>query len=80
MCIRDSIVTDIERIGDHAENIADLTIQKINKKLQYSEDAINEIANMYQTTIKALDCLLYTSLSFLGLLLRNQLSLIQMKT
>ena len=49
------IVNDIERIGDHAENLADLTIQKINKKLQYSEDAINEITNMYQTTLKALD-------------------------
>ena len=49
------VVTDIERIGDHAENLADLTVQKINKKLQYSEDAINEITNMYQTTLKALD-------------------------
>lgn len=49
------IVNDIERIGDHAENLADLTIQKINKKLQYSEDAISEITNMYQTTLKALD-------------------------
>ena len=29
--------------------------QKINKKLQYSEDAISEITNMYQTTLKALD-------------------------
>ena len=27
------IVNDIERIGDHAENLADLTVQKINKKL-----------------------------------------------
>ena len=49
------IVNDIERIGDHAENLADLTVQKINKKLQYSEDAIKEMTNMYQTTLKALD-------------------------
>ena len=28
------VVNDIERIGDHAENLADLTIQKINKKLR----------------------------------------------
>lgn len=49
------IVNDIERIGDHAENLADLTIQKINKKLQYSEEAITEVTNMYKTTLKALD-------------------------
>lgn len=49
------IVNDIERIGDHAENLADLTIQKINKKLQYSEDAIKEITNMYGTTMNAVD-------------------------
>ena len=49
------IVNDIERIGDHAENIADLTIQKINKKLQYSEEALGEITKMYETTLKALD-------------------------
>ena len=48
-------VNDIERIGDHAENLADLTIQKINKKLQYSEEAIGEITNIYETTLKALD-------------------------
>lgn len=49
------IVNDIERIGDHAENLADLTIQKINKRLDYSEDALEEIKTMYNTTLKALD-------------------------
>ena len=49
------VVNDIERIGDHAENLADLTIQKINKKLSYSEEAISEITNMYKATLKALD-------------------------
>ena len=49
------IVNDIERIGDHAENLAYLTVQKINKKLSYSDEAIDEITNMYQSTLKALD-------------------------
>lgn len=49
------IVNDIERIGDHAENLADLTIQKINKRLDYTEEAIEEIKTMYSTTLKALD-------------------------
>ena len=49
------IVNDIERIGDHAENLADLTVQKINKRLDYTEEAIEEIKTMYNTTLKALD-------------------------
>ncbi len=49
------IVNDIERIGDHAENLADLTLQKINKKLEYTDDAVQELNNIYLNTIKALD-------------------------
>ena len=49
------IVNDIERIGDHAENLADLTVQKINKKLQYSSEALEELSKMYNTTLSALD-------------------------
>ena len=49
------IVTDIERIGDHVENIADLTLEKIGRKLKYSEDALKEIDYIYDQTIKALD-------------------------
>jgi len=49
------IVIDIERIGDHAENIADLTIEKINKKLKYSSDAIDELYEIYNTTVEALE-------------------------
>ncbi|MDK0982793.1 Na/Pi cotransporter family protein [Clostridium perfringens] len=49
------IVTDIERIGDHVENIADLTLEKVGRKLKYSEDALNEIDYIYNQTIKALD-------------------------
>lgn len=49
------VVSDIERIGDHAENIADLALQKINKKLSYSEEAIDQLNNMYDSTLSALD-------------------------
>ena len=49
------IVNDIERVGDHSENLADLTIQKIRKKLQYSNEAIEELKKMYETTLLALD-------------------------
>ena len=49
------IVNDIERIGDHAENLADLTLQKINKSLEYSKDAIEELESIYSSTLEALD-------------------------
>lgn len=49
------VVTDIERIGDHVENIADLTLEKVGRSLKYSEDALKEIDYIYDQTIKALD-------------------------
>lgn len=49
------IINDIERIGDHSENIADLTHQKIAKKLDYSEQAYAQLRTMYDSTIKALE-------------------------
>lgn len=48
------IVNDIERIGDHVENIADLTLDKIGKGLKYSDEAIRELNNIYENTISAL--------------------------
>ena len=49
------VVNDIERIGDHAENIADLTSERITKALQISEEAFNELKNMFNYTTKALE-------------------------
>lgn len=48
------VINDIERIGDHAENIAELTQQKINKNLEYSDEALEQIMNMYEKTSEAL--------------------------
>ncbi|MDY6227332.1 MAG: Na/Pi cotransporter family protein [Clostridium sp.] len=48
------VINDIERIGDHAENIAELTIQKINKKLEYSNQAMEQIKRMYEKTAESL--------------------------
>lgn len=48
------VVNDIERIGDHAENIADFATQRSNKKLKYSEDAISELDEIYNYTTSAL--------------------------
>ncbi|WP_346930758.1 PhoU domain-containing protein, partial [Clostridium sp.] len=48
-------VNDIERIGDHAENIADLAKDKLSKNVKFSKDAIEELKVMVNTCIEALD-------------------------
>lgn len=49
------IIIDIERIGDHAENIADLALERKNKKLKYSSYALEEINEIYESVINSLD-------------------------
>jgi len=39
-------VNDIERIGDHSENIMELALRRINSNLPFTQDAIDEIAGM----------------------------------
>jgi len=48
------VIIDIERIGDHAENIADIAGQKISKDLAYSSEAIEDLYEMYNYTRSAL--------------------------
>ncbi|MCL2573781.1 MAG: Na/Pi cotransporter family protein [Defluviitaleaceae bacterium] len=45
-------LSDIERIGDHAENIAEYAIAMRENGLTFTEDAINEIKTLGSTTIK----------------------------
>ena len=49
------IVNDIERVGDHAKNIADLSMEKIERNLLYSTDALSEINEIYGYTMNALE-------------------------
>ncbi|OPJ56347.1 Na/Pi cotransporter family protein [Alkalithermobacter paradoxus] len=42
-----NIVNDVERIGDHSENIAELAVVAIDKHLAFSEEAIKDLNNMY---------------------------------
>ena len=49
------VVNDIERIGDHAENLADLSSEKIQKKLEFSRDARDELEGMYKYIVNALE-------------------------
>jgi phosphate:Na+ symporter len=49
------VVNDIERIGDHAENIADLTSEKIQKNLKFSDVALNELQDIFNYTFNAVE-------------------------
>lgn len=59
------LINDIERIGDHAENIADLAIEKINKGISLGASAKGELQIIYDKTVKAIDIAIesYTSKS-----------------
>lgn len=46
-------INDIERVGDHAENIAELAEYKIDNQLNFSDNAIEEINEIATVTLKA---------------------------
>ena len=46
------VISDIERIGDHAENIAEYTLATENSNLKFSESAINELKALGDLTLK----------------------------
>lgn len=48
-------VNDIERIGDHAENLVELAERKIDEKLFFSEQAVKEVKQMHQKVSEMLE-------------------------
>ena len=48
-------VRNIERIGDHMENMVELVDYKINKKVVLSEEAINDLTEMFNFTMNTLE-------------------------
>lgn len=48
------VVNDIERIGDHAENLAELAQEKISRRLSFSDQALSELDHIYSYTLDAL--------------------------
>jgi phosphate:Na+ symporter len=49
-------VNDVERIGDHAENLRDLAQQKIDNRMLFSEIAIDELKKMYGDINNMIGC------------------------
>ena len=46
------VVSNVERIGDHAENIAEYSQAKTNQRVSFSESAFNELQDIAQKTLK----------------------------
>ena len=48
------VINDVERIGDHAENIAEYTIRRVNEEIPFSELAIKELEGMRERVMSLL--------------------------
>lgn len=46
------VVNDIERIGDHAENIADAALSRLEKNIEFSLQAKRELSEMLELVVK----------------------------
>lgn len=46
------IVNDVERIGDHAVNIAELAEARVNESLELSEAAVQDLEHMFREVMK----------------------------
>lgn len=49
------VINDIERIGDHAENIADLAMEKMNKNIHLGDEAKKELSLIFEKTVKSIE-------------------------
>ena len=49
------VVNDVERIGDHAVNIADAAVQRDKKRVNFTDEGNQEITKMFQKVIKLFD-------------------------
>ncbi|MFZ5969808.1 MAG: Na/Pi cotransporter family protein [Bacillota bacterium] len=46
-------INDIERVGDHAENLAELALYRVEHRLDFSEGAIKELEMMHDRVLKS---------------------------
>lgn len=49
------VANDIERIGDHAENFADSAKERLEKKIAFSDKAIEQLSELNEMVVQALD-------------------------
>lgn len=48
-------ISDIERLADHTQNIGGYALEKSGKSLPFSEDAIQELARVYDSVVELFD-------------------------
>ncbi len=48
-------VSNIERVGDHAENLADLAIEKVKDGVYFTDDAYEELREICDTAVKSFE-------------------------
>ena len=49
------VITDLERIGDHAENILNRTKIILESELDFSEESMQEVQQLYENVLELLD-------------------------
>lgn len=49
------VINDIERIGDHAQNLSEAAMSRVNENIQFSSEGSSELKCMYETTLELLD-------------------------
>lgn len=49
------VITDLERIGDHAENVLNRTKVIIESNMQFSDESYKEVQKLYETVLELLD-------------------------
>jgi len=49
------LINDIERIGDHAENVVELAEYKMEHRLPFSDKAVAELDNMFDRVMQTID-------------------------
>lgn len=48
-------VSNIERIGDHADNLAELAVEKISNNIHFSDEAYNELKEICNIAVESFD-------------------------
>lgn len=54
------VVSDIERIGDHAENLVEFAQTKIQDKIEFSDIGVEQATEMFEKVVRTVDYALYT--------------------